>query len=119
MPEQGLPDAFSKETARIFDAAIELARTNGRERFDPIEDGLGGSVIQRVLGPFDLRYDYHLAVESGLERQAIQIWYERALVFSAWRSEYRGHMTECIVIETAGTWRYFLRLRHEKLKHRR
>lgn len=119
MPETSLPGTFSKEIARIFEAAIELVRTNGHERFDPVEDGLGGSVIERVLGPFDLRYDYHLNTQSGLERQAIQIWYERALVFSAWRSTYREQPTECIIINMPGVWTYFLRLRHERLKQRR
>ncbi|WKZ28877.1 MAG: hypothetical protein QY323_05110 [Patescibacteria group bacterium] len=110
---------FTREEKRVFDAAVELAKTNGHVRVEDAEGGRGGGVIQRVLYPFELRYDYHLTVPQNLQREAIQVWYEGALVFSAWRSTYNGQTVECVVIETGGVWRYFLRLRHERLHARR
>ncbi len=110
---------FSRNTAAVFDAAVDLAKTNGLKHLEEAEEGRGGYVITRVISPFDFRYDYHLTVPQNLQRHAVQIWYERTLVFSAWRSTVNGQTVECTVIETEGVWRYFLCLRHEKLLKQR
>lgn len=119
MLEQPVVRPFSREEKTIFETAVELAKTNGLAHVESAEEGRGGSVIRRVLYPFELQYDYHLTVPQNLQRHAIQVWYERMLVFSAWRSIYNGQTIECVVIATDGAWRYFLRLRHERLHQRR
>lgn len=111
--------SFPRMTDALFRAAMDLACVNGLSRAEPAHEGRGGSVTTRTLGRFEFRLDYHLCVRENLNRHAVQVWYENALVFCAWSSAVAGQTVTCVVVETRGIWRYHLRLRHLELLRQR